>query len=93
MDKIPNCYKCKHRRNIPGNCHSKCNHPEVKTDSNSFGTLIELLAGNFTEVIKKLNIRGNPQGIRNGWFMWPANFDPAWLESCNGFEPIEGNNG
>jgi hypothetical protein len=33
----------------------------------------------------KLNIKGNPHGIRNGWFNWPMNFDPTWLEQCEGF--------
>ncbi len=28
---------------------------------------------------------GNAHGIRNGWFMWPINFDPNWLVSCDGF--------
>jgi hypothetical protein len=22
----PNCYKCVHRRTIPGNCHTRCNN-------------------------------------------------------------------
>ena len=35
------------------------------------------------------NVTGNPHGISNGWFMWPFNFDPAWLESCDGFEAKE----
>jgi len=30
-------------------------------------------------------VSGNPHGIRSGWFMWPLNFDPTWLESCDGF--------
>jgi len=30
-------------------------------------------------------VKGNPHGIRNGWFMWPLNFDPVWLDSCDGF--------
>jgi hypothetical protein len=30
-------------------------------------------------------VEGHPQGIRNGWFMWPINFDPTWLISCDGF--------
>ncbi len=34
----------------------------------------------------KLNIRGKPQGVRGGWFSWPVDFDPFWLENCDGFE-------
>jgi len=30
-------------------------------------------------------VTGHSSGIRNGWFMWPLNFDPTWLESCDGF--------
>lgn len=56
----PDCYKCVHRRTIPGNCHSRCN--------------------NFQAVV-----RGNPHGIKMGWFLWPLNFDPTWLISCDGF--------
>jgi hypothetical protein len=35
----------------------------------------------------ELAIKGNDHGIRSGWFMWPVNFDPVWLENCNGFSP------
>jgi hypothetical protein len=62
-----------------------CHHPEVKQDSNLFGALADLLTGKNDEAMKKLNIRGNAHGIRSGWFMWPANFDPTWLENCDGF--------
>lgn len=31
------------------------------------------------------NVVGNKHGIKNGWFFWPVNFDPVWLEDCNGF--------
>jgi hypothetical protein len=31
-------------------------------------------------------VTGSAHGIRNGWFCWPFNFDPTWLESCDGFE-------
>lgn len=36
-------------------------------------------------VAMKLGVKGVPHGIRMGWFLWPLNFDPAWLEQCNGF--------
>ena len=26
----PNCYKCSHRRSIPGDAHSYCKHPQPK---------------------------------------------------------------
>jgi hypothetical protein len=31
-------------------------------------------------------VAANPHGIKMGWFMWPWNFDPVWLTSCNGYK-------
>ena len=90
---MPNCYECVYRGSILGDAHSRCNHPEVKQDDNELGALVDLLAGKNIEAIKKLNIKGNPMGIKRGWFMWPANFDPTWLISCNGFKAKEETNG
>jgi hypothetical protein len=33
-----------------------------------------------------LQVTGNSHGVAKGWFNWPFNFDPTWLESCDGFE-------
>lgn len=38
-------------------------------------------------VAANLGVVGSQHGIDNGWFNWPYNFDPLWLESCNGFIP------
>lgn len=38
----------------------------------------------------KLGIKADRYGFENGWFMWPVNFDPAWLLNCNGFTPKDG---
>lgn len=35
----------------------------------------------------QLHIKANKIGIQGGWFCWPFNFDPVWLENCNGFKP------
>jgi hypothetical protein len=37
----------------------------------------------------KAKVKGDSYGIRSGWFFHPFNFDPTWLEECDGFEPIE----
>lgn len=29
----------------------------------------------------------NLHGMQKGWAWWPHNFDPVWLESCDGYEP------
>lgn len=57
----PDCYKCKFRKDIPGDCHSSCANPKAK-------------------------VTGDLTGIKGGWFLWPFNFDPIWLKSCDGFE-------
>lgn len=33
----------------------------------------------------KAVVKGNPHGIKAGWFMCPWNFDLVWLISCDGF--------
>jgi len=83
--KNPDCYKCEYRESIPGDAHSCCNHPLVKQDDNMFGALVEMLQGKNIEASKKLGIKGHSTGIKRGWFMWPANFDPIWLLECNGY--------
>ena len=80
-------YKCKWRGTIPGSAHSRCKHPKVKVDENVFGAMMDMMAGKTQDAARELEIKGHPHGIRSGWFMWPANFDPVWLENCNGFEP------
>jgi len=85
----PNCYNCKWRGTIPGDAHFRCLHPEVKIDDNPIGALMDMLGGKANQAIKKLHITGNPAGIRRGWFHWPANFDPVWLLTCDGFEKKE----
>jgi hypothetical protein len=57
------CYECIYRRNVSGDCHSRC--------TNSLAT-----------------VTGHAHGYKNGWFMHPFNFDPIWLLTCNGYEPI-----
>ena len=91
----PNCYECKHRGNVPGDAHSCCRHPSAQGDlDNPLGALFAILAGvqrvppTQGASTVKLNITGNDHGIRSGWFNWPWNFDPIWLESCDGFEKI-----
>ena len=72
----PDCYKCIHRRDLAGDAHSQCQHPKAS---------IAYMAG----VPSPLNIKGDSHGIRNGWFMWPMNYDPIWLKNCDGFTPAQ----
>jgi hypothetical protein len=61
------CYNCNWRRDLPGDAHSLC----------VIG-MADLVNGS-----KLVKVVGTPHGIEKGWFMWPFNFDPVWLESCN----------
>jgi hypothetical protein len=71
----PNCYECKWRKDIMGDCHSKCAHPKA---------LIDMLSSMAQGT--PLPVTANPHGIKNGWFYWPMNFDPVWLETCERLE-------
>jgi hypothetical protein len=65
--KQTNCYKCKYKKEIPGNAHIGCTN-------------------------KKATVKGNEQGKKNGWFAYPFNFDPVWLENCDGFKKVSKEN-
>ena len=90
MDK-PNCYECEWRGNNPGSAHSCCRHP--KNDlvmDDPLGQIMGIFAsvGRVAPVLAEtgLNVKGAPHGVRRGWFNWPYDFDPTWLELCDGFE-------
>jgi len=88
----PNCYECKYRGTVPGSVHSCCNHPLIQKHKNdSTSQLVAMLAGigrvsPINAISGELNIEANPRAIQKGWFNWPWNFDPIWLENCDGFE-------
>ena len=97
MDK-PNCFGCKWKKNIPGDAHVCCTHPDNLIDMDDpLASLLSVLSGGgrgaIGEVPNALNVVGNPHGIRRGWFNWPFNFDPTWLENCDGFTQKENQNG
>lgn len=74
------CYKCKHRGTVPGDAHSCCKYPGTSTGLFDFSNENNLKIG------MKLHIKGDAHGIQAGYFMWPVNFDPVWLENCDGFK-------
>jgi hypothetical protein len=93
----PNCYTCAHRRDVPGSAHSRCIHPSLP-GTGPLGEALAILAGRTVsreiglkiealDVGSMIRVRGNPHGVRMGWFVFPWNFDPAWLEACDGFTP------
>ncbi len=93
----PNCYECQHRRELPGSAHSKCMHPATaRVHANPTAGMVSLLGKRtgltsmpLTTEASALNVSGVEHGIRHGWFLWPVNYDPTWLERCDGFTPVE----
>lgn len=86
----PNCYNCKYRSTIPGDCHSRCKHPSLKPiEDDPIAEILSIAgkqAGGLGVLVKnECNVKGNEHGIKNGWFNWPFNFDPTWLIKCDGF--------
>lgn len=89
----PNCYECKHRRDLVGNCHSRCAHPQAGGEAEDpFGAMMAMFASvgragpQIGEGAIELGIKADAHGMMNGWFNWPFNFDPTWLKECQGFE-------
>ena len=87
----PDCYKCKHKGGVAGSAHSSCQHPSFQGANNDpLSNVMAIFASvgrvSPVQAENKLNIKGNPHGIKKGWFNHPWNFDPVWVESCNGFE-------
>lgn len=66
----------------PPNCYECVYREEVPGSCHSSCNKgMESIFGNDT-----INVTGNEHGIKKGWFYFPFNFDPVWLESCDGFE-------
>lgn len=74
------CYTCKHKGSVAGSAHSTCN-----ALGEPFGVFIRILAGTQPPI----PIDANRHGIDGGWFNWPVDFDPAWLEYCGLYEEKE----
>lgn len=90
MAEKPNCYECRHRRTLPGDAHSRCAHPALgPLPTNEIAGMVAALQGTYAAAPVTLGVTGDPTGIRRGWFLWPANFDPTWLRTCNGFTARE----
>jgi len=90
MPDKPNCYKCIYRGRVLGSAHSSCNHAankEVMDDPMAQIMAIFASVGRVRPIQADtgLHVKGNPHGVAHGWFNWPFDFDPIWLEECNGF--------
>jgi len=83
-----NCWNCKWHREIPGSAHIQCVHPKVTEAVDMENPLIRMISllGGGAPVTTKLRVKLNPHGVQNGWCNFPVNFDPIWIEECEGFE-------
>lgn len=88
----PNCFQCRHKEEIPGDAHIRCGHPNnAEALKDAFTPVLAILASvrrihAVTAMNNGLNIKASAHGIRSGWFNYPYNFDPVWLENCDGFD-------
>ena len=78
------CYSCKYRRKITGSAHSSCNHPIFDELGMSFPTsMAAKMTNKITKEVTEVPIQKfDEHGIKNGWVIYPSNFDPVWLEHC-----------
>lgn len=88
-----NCGNCKYSQNIAGNTHISCRYPLLSySESTKISMLSMINPVMFNDVLSKtFGFTGNMHGIQSGWFMFPENFDPSWIEgSCNYHSEIVG---
>jgi hypothetical protein len=89
------CWTCKWRRESPGSAHISCHHPSLGLDDrNPMLAFLEILGSvnrmkGMPSLGKKLNIKLSAHGVKRGWANWPFNFDPIWVEHCDGLEKEE----
>lgn len=79
-----NCYECKHRRNLIGDCHSSCSAVPDSVKFQAF-SIVQLMGQLKTECT---DVQFKAHGVKNGWYNWPLNFDPIWVESCSLYENL-----
>lgn len=88
----PNCYKCKHRRPLAWSAHSECAHPGIQPAERILQPFL-IPNGIRRGAAVRLGITWHQHGADSGWFMWPMDFDPVWLQTCSGFTPEENEGG
>lgn len=87
---MTDCHKCIYRGNVPNSVHCSCKHPAalelISFSDELFDFLKTLTNEHKLKKIYRLNLQAAEQGIEGGYFIWPFNFDPTWLQNCDGFE-------
>lgn len=92
-EKKVDCYHCIHRGPITGSAHSACYHPiNERIHADPILKLTALARGiNIPLPVSSilLGITFKEHGWKNGWFNWPMNYDPVWLETCQGYQEAD----
>lgn len=90
------CSTCIHQGTVPNSRHSSCHCPRAEQLISFSGELraflLILLQENRVEqsLIYPMRLEISDEAMRvnepiqNGWFTWPFNFDPIWIEKCTG---------
>lgn len=69
------CLNCKHKGKIKNSHHIKCCHPLIEKEG-------------FKGAALNLSVTVSYLGIVEGYCLWPYNYDPIWIVSCEGFEEV-----
>ncbi len=88
------CYSCKYRGDVAGSAHSSCNHPAFDELGVHYKFKMLMGGANPTSIVATMTNKETKEvtevpiqefdehGIKNGWVIYPSNFDPVWLEHC-----------
>lgn len=84
------CYSCKYHKNIPGDTHIECEHPMAQ--AHKMTALLALLNTNkryIEDIYACLGIKIDAAAYGSGYAMYPINFDPIWINNCDGYDNIK----
>ena len=82
------CYNCKHRKEVTGSAHTQCGAKNIfdmilEISQNKYKWIGYHLVETSTADVK---VSLHETGVKNGWAIWPLNFDPVWIDECKFFE-------
>lgn len=81
------CYTCEYRGTVLGSAHSSCNHPIFAKDETLRVVIPIAVMMHGSQVLRRMphfELDVEEHGIVNGYFSFPVDFDPVWLNNCKG---------
>ena len=88
-----NCYNCDYRGKSMSSSHLSCKYPLFNEEQRiKISILSTGSSENFNQFLENnFGFKANIQGIINGWFSFPLDFDPTWINGdCNKHSSIVG---